>query len=232
VHTSKLANVVTLRCLFAPVCCRVVPWAWQTYEQLQSELDLEESLKQQLCDELNQLVSTSVSSQLERFEQLKAALEALQGGTGAMARCSSAPTQYAQAAGAGQVQTTPSQHQQQPAGPDTVAMAPPQNMQQRQRPQLHPQLPVSTHAGAPGDAQAEETTAAAAAAEAPASRSRHVQLPGRSHHSAAAVTADGRQADVLQQGGGIAQHQGSSGRQPGCSSHVTRDREGRFAGFE
>lgn len=217
--------------------------AMQAYEQVSTELDHEESLKQQLCDELNQLVSTSVSSQLERFEQLKVKLEALHGGAGAMARASSAPTQYAPSAAALGAGTQAgkglhdAQGQQQKAAGGAVDAGSQQHDQQLQPPvEAQPPLPVLTSAVAPDDAQAAaaKAAAAAAAAEAQAARSRHVQLPGRTQHAAAAAAANGGQG-LQHHGAGpqqaAQQHAGS--RQPSQhSSQATRDREGRFAGFD
>lgn len=194
-----------------------MPACQQAYEQLQSELDHEEGLKQQLCEELNQLVTTSVSSQLESFEQLKVKLEALHG-TGAVVRSSSAPlqsltsgapakAQQAVAAVAGPSGNGSCIHHdgvgvQQPAG----------TMQQQDMQQMAAQQPaVATAAVGHPNGQASE---AAAAAEAVAARNRHVQLPSRSKHGTAAA---------------VAAAAGSRVQQHAVGEHRV---DGRFAGFE
>lgn len=207
----------------------------QAFKQLEAELNREEAVKQQLCDELNHVITTSVSSQLEHFEQLRVKLEALYGGAGAAAasapssptqQLASTPTTAGQAepgagantaAGANVTATQPvAHHQQQPAGSH------PQHVQQ--------QLTLSSTA-APEDAAAAKAAAAVAAlgaaatAAAEAARSRHVQLPGRLRNPASGGGHEG----------GARQHpqpHAKGQQQTAHSSQVARDRDGRFAGFD
>lgn len=206
-HTARL-------CITDPYAC------CQAFEELECELNHEEGVKQQLCDELNQLVSTSVSSQLERFEQLKCKLESLQGG-GGIGRTQSAPAKAAAAAAVaasgaaahGQVISSSSELQQQVAVTADNA------------------VPTAADALGQAASQQEREQEAADVAEAAAARSRHVQLPGHSrrqgHQSGRQGSAAGGAADVTatskQQAGQQQERQGS---------RQAVQANGRFAGFD
>jgi len=167
-------------------------------------------------------VTTSVSSQLESFEQLKVKLEALHG-TGAVVRSSSAPLQSLTSG----APATAQQGAAAVAGPssngscmhhDGVRVQQPAGTMQQQdmQPAMVPQPTVATTAVGHQNGQA-LASEAAAAAEAVAARNRHVQLPSvtpsRSKHGTAAVAAAAA---------------GSRVQQRDVGEHRV---DGRFAGF-